>query len=120
MNVKKIKPLFTKFVCTADKYIEAEAMQGGIIDTSKMKTGLREYQKVVAVGTACRSLEEGMIVCINPDRYAQRQFSPNSVKNDLMTNQVTRYNFPMVTMDGIDYLLLDEADVEFIVLEFEE
>jgi len=112
--------MYTRFVCTADKYIESETMTGGIIDTSKLKTGLREYQKVIAVGPSCRSIKVGDMVCINPDRYAQRQYSPDSIKNDLLTNQVTRYNFPMVTLDGEDYLLLDENDVEFIIDDYDD
>lgn len=121
MTIKKIKPMFTRIVTTMDMYVEDQATTpGGIIDASKLKKGIKEYQKVIAVGTSVRNVKEGDLVCVNPDRYAVRQFSENSVKNDLLTNQVTRYNFNVVNLDGKDYLLLDEADIEFIIEEYSE
>ena len=120
MNIKKIKPMYTKFVCTADKYVESETMVGGIIDASKLKMGLKEYQKVIAVGNSCRTIKEGDMVCINPDRYVQKKFSEDSLRADLVTNDIVKYNFPMVVLDVQDYLLLDEADVEFVIEDYDD
>ena len=120
MKIKKIKPLYTRIVTTMDMYVDNDVKTpGGIIDASKIKKGIKEYQTVVCVGTSVRNVKEGDIVCINPDRYAVRQFSNNSVKNDILTNQVTKYNFNVVNLDGKDYLLIDEADIEFIVEDYE-
>lgn len=120
MNVKKIKPLYTKIVTTMDMYVEDQKGAGGLIDVTKLKKGIKEYQKVISVGTNVRNIKEGDIVCINPERYAIRQFRENSMKADLMENQVVRYNFNVVKLNNIDYLLLDEADVEFIVEDYED
>lgn len=120
MKLKKIRPMFTSIVTTMDKYIDTDAMVGGIIDTSKMKTGIREYQKVVAVGDSVRGVKVGDIVCINPSNYAIHNFSPNSVKNDLMTNEVTRYSFNVVELDGVNHLILQERDIDFVVEEYED
>lgn len=118
MVIKKIKPLYTRIVTTMDMYVEDQTTtEGGIIDVSKLKQGIKEYQTVIAVGTTVRNLKAGDLVCINPDRYAVRKYSNNSVKNDILENAVTKYNFNVVSIDGKDYLLLDEADVEFIVEE---
>lgn len=120
MEIKKIKPLYTRIVTTMDMYVEDQVTSpGGIIDASKLQKGIKEYQTVIAVGTSVRNLKEGDIVCINPDRYAVRKFDQNSLKNDIMENTVTRYNFNVVKIDGVDYLLLDESDVEFIVEQYE-
>ena len=71
MNIKKIKPLFTSVVTTMDKYTEAQLLAGSnIIDPSKTKQGVKEYQTVIAVGDSVRSIKEGDIVCINPSNYA--------------------------------------------------
>lgn len=121
MKLKKIKPLYTRIVTTMDMYVEKDASSpGGIVDVTKLKKGIKEYQKVIAVGTSVRNVKVGDWVCVNPDRYAVKQFSENSVKNDLMVNQVVRYNFNVVTLDGTDYLMLDEADVEFVIEEMED
>ena len=120
MILKKIKPLYTRILTTMDMYVEDQATSpGGIIDVSKLKKGIKEYQTVVAVGTSVRNVKEGDVVCINPDRYAVRQYEKGSVKNDILTNQITKYNFNVVSIDGTDYLMLDEADIEFIVEEYE-
>lgn len=120
MNIKKIKPLFTKLLTTADKYTEAgETFAGSpIIDVKKVKQGLKEYQTVVAVGTSVKDIKEGDIVCINPSRYAVRKFNQNSLKNDLMENEVTSFQFNVVTVDGKDCLLLDTIDIDFIVEDY--
>ncbi len=120
MTLKKIKPLYTRILTTMDMYVEQDVTNpSGIIDVSKLKKGIKEYQTVVAVGTSVRNVKEGDVVCINPDRYAIRKFSQNSVKNDIMENQVTKYNFNVVNVNGVDYLMLDEADIEFVVEEYE-
>lgn len=120
MVIKKIKPLYTRIVTTMDMYVEDQTTPGGILDVTKLKHGIKEYQKVISVGTSVRNIKEGDLVCINPDRYAVRKFSENSIKNDIMENQVTRYNFNVVKLEDKEYLLLDEADVEFIVEDYDE
>lgn len=119
MNIKKIKPLYTKIVTTMDMYIEDQKSAEGIIDVTKLKKGVKEYQRVVAVGTSVRNVKEGDLVCINPDRYAVRKFQENSIKNDLLENNVVRYNFNVVKLGNQDFLLLDEADVEFIIEDYD-
>lgn len=120
MNIKKIKPLYTKIVTTMDMYIEDQKSAEGIIDVTKLKKGVKEYQRVVAVGTSVRNVKEGDLVCINPDRYAVRRYEENSIKKDLLENNVVRYNFNVVKLGNQDFLLLDEADVEFIIEDFDE
>ena len=120
MVIKKIKPLYTRIVTTMDMYVEDQvSSSSGILDVSKLKRGIKEYQTVVAVGTTVRNVKEGDLVCINPDRYAVRKFEENSLKKDLMENTVTRYNFNVIKIKDKDYLLLDEADVEFIVEDYD-
>lgn len=120
MKIKSIKPLYTRIVTTMDMYVEDQTTTpGGIIDVQKLKQGIKEYQTVVEVGTSVRFVKAGDLVCINPDRYAVRKFSENSIKNDILENTVTKYNFNVVTIDDKDYLMLDEADVEFIVTDYE-
>lgn len=118
MEIKKIKPMFTRIVTTMDMYVEDQAASpSGILDVSKLKQGIKEYQTVIAVGTSVRFIKEGDVVCINPERYAVRKFEENSLKKDLLQNEVTKYNFNVVKLNGKDCLLLDEADIEFIVEE---
>ena len=123
LNAKKITPMFNKILLTAEKYKDIEYVSGtGIIDASKEKTGLKEYQTVLAVGRDVTTVKVGDLVCINPVNYVQRKYDKNSMKSDMTEhyNAVVSYNFPMVTLDKEDYLFLVERDIDFIVDEYEE
>lgn len=114
--------MFTGIVTTMDKYTEPVYTPGThIIDTSKTKNGLKEYQKVIAIGDSVRNVKVGDLVCINPSRYAVKTYSKDSLKEsmDEYYNAVTKYNFNVVHIDGQDYLMLQENDIDFIVTKYE-
>lgn len=115
--------MFTGIVTTMDKYVESkDSSEGGIIDLSKIKMGVKEYQKVLAVGSSVRNVAVGDLVCINPSRYAVKKYEQNSMKADMDEhyNSVIRYNFNVVLLDDIECLLLDERDIDFVINEYEE
>lgn len=119
-NIKKIKPLFTGVVTTATTYKEDQkTTKGGLVfDTSKMRGDLNNFQRVVAVGTMVRDLKEGDIVFLNLKRYAIPIQKPGAIENNLQksTLQYT-YQIPQVTIDGVNYLFLQNNDIEFVVVE---
>lgn len=120
LKVKKIKPMFTSLITTMDKY-EQDVKVGGLIDASKQQGGLKEYQKVLAVGSSVRGIKVGDIVCVNPTRFAVRKHQAGSLKDGIVTdNPVTTYNFDVVEMDGKQCLLLQDRDIDFIIEEYEE
>lgn len=120
LKVKKIKPMFTSLITTMDKY-EEDVKIGGLIDTTKQQGGLKEYQKVLAVGSSVRDIAVGDIVCVNPARFAVRKHREGSLKDGIVTdNPVTTYNFDVVEMDGEQCLLLQDRDISFIIEDFEE
>ena len=101
MNIKKIKPLFTAVVVTANVY-SRDYKEHNIISPKANK--LKEYQKVVAVGDSCRGIEEGDLVCIDLSSYAQWKYKKNSVKSDMeeLHNEIVGYNVPQIKIDGQD------------------
>lgn len=120
LKVKKIKPMFTSLITTMDKY-EQDVKIGGLIDTSRQQGRLKEYQKVLAVGSSVRDIKVGNIVCVNPTRFAVRKHQAGSLKDGVVTdNPVTTYNFDVVEMDGKQCLLLQDRDIDFIIEEWEE
>ena len=121
MVIKKIKPMFTALITTMDKYEHDIITDGGLIDTSKQQGCLKEYQRVVAVGTAVRDIKEGDLVCINPTRFAVRKHKDGSLKDGVISdNPVIDYNFDIVEMNNTPYLLLLDRDINFIVEDYEE
>jgi co-chaperonin GroES (HSP10) len=121
MIVKGIKPMFNNLVTTADKYEEDSMVHGSIIDASKQQGTLKEYQTVVAVGSSVRDVKVGDVVSINPSRFAVKKYDKDSIKQDIAGgNPIVGYNFDFVQMDGKDYLLLQDRDIEFVITDYEE
>lgn len=120
LKVRKIRPMFTALITTMDKY-EKDVKIGGLIDTTRQQGGLKEYQKVLAVGSSVRDIKVGDIVCVNPARFAVRKHQAGSLKDGVVTdNPVTTYDFDVVEMDGKQCLLLQDRDVDFIIEEWED
>lgn len=121
LKIKKIKPMFTALITTMDKYEQDVITDGGLIDTTKQEGSLKEYQTVLAVGDSVRGIKEGDLVCINPSRYAEKQYQDGSLKDGVVTqNKVIRYNFDTVEMDDKVCLLLQDRDISFVISEYEE
>lgn len=116
MNIKKLKPLQDRILTTMNLY-EYDIKEGGII--TKSKGAVKEYQQVLAVGDFVKNIKPGDMVMISPDRYAVRKFKEDSLKNDLMTNDVVRYNLPVHIVDGQPRLLISDRDVQFVIEEWD-
>ena len=119
MNIKKIKPLFTAVVVTADIY-PRDYKEHNIISPKANK--LKEYQKVVAVGDLVRGIKEGDLVCIDLSSYAQWKYKKNSVKSDMeeLHNEIVGYNVPQIKIDDQDCMYLDIRDIKYIVHEYDD
>lgn len=123
MIIKKIKPMFTSVITTKDKYGIDDAPKGTIIDPKKVQGSLKEHQKVVAIGSAVRDIQVGDLVKINPMRYAEyKDKRKNSVVNNMeeYSNEIVGFKIPTIEMDGIEYLMIQNTDIEYIIEEYEE
>lgn len=123
ITIKSIKPMFTHILTTKDEYTEAAMIAGtGIIDATKLKQGVKEYQKVVAIGSGVHNVKVGDLVAINPKRYAVMKYKKTDTKEMMEEyhNMPVRYAFPSVEVNGQELLYLDEADVDFVIDEYEE
>lgn len=124
MIIKKIKPMFTAIVTTKDKWAADELPKTTLIDPKKMQGSLKEYQKVVAVGSAVRDIKVGDIVKINPSHYAEYgPYKPGDGMRAVINGQeksLLGYSFPTIELSGIEHLFLQERDIEYIVEEWED
>lgn len=120
INIKKVRPLFTKIVTTCEKYTE-DQKTGSLIDTRKQAGAVREYQTVVAVGSNPAGIKVGDVVLINPMRYAVMKHENGSLKDGVIKdNPVVGYQLPVIELNGVPHLLLETADIEYIIEEYEE
>lgn len=113
LHVKRVKPLFTSIVTTADRFKE-DYTEGGIVMAGK--GDYKPWQTVIAVGSSVRDINEGDKVMVNLDNYIVRKYDKNSLQNDLDNNKKVRYSFNFINMDDAegnptDYFLLNDRDV---------
>lgn len=120
IKIKKLRPMFTNIVTTMNLYEEDSMLSSGLIDSTKQKGTLKEYQTVISIGNAVKGINVGDVVCINPIRYAQYKHDKGSLKDIASSNPVTGYNFNVVEIDGKDCLLLHDQDVRYVIEEYEE
>ena len=121
LNIKKIRPLFTKIVTTLDKYEEDQTTKGGLVVAKKQAGSVKEYQRIVAVGSNPAGLKVGDIVMINPARYAVKKYKEGSLKDGVVKeNPTIEYRFPIITLESGDHLLIDTMDIDFVIEDFIE
>lgn len=121
IRVKKIKPMFTTVITTAEMLEEKDMMVGSIIDVSKAKKTIKEFQKVVAVGPHVNSIQVGDLVCVNPIRFGkpyQKRNSLNQATEEYET--MMSYQFDFIEIDGQTCLKLQDRDIDYVVEEYEE
>lgn len=116
----KVRPMWNRIITTMNVF-EEDQYRGGLIDPSKAKGTLKEYQTVVAVGPSVRDIKVGDEVCIDPTRYAVMKHQDKSLKNGVIgDNTVVEYRFDTIMLDGVKHLMLYDQDVTYIVEESEE
>lgn len=122
-KIKKVKPLFTGVITTAITYKGEVTTSGGIIlDTRKMDGSLNPYQTVIAVGSTSRGLKEGDVVKINFKRYTVAKHVPGAfdeAENKTVDNYSQSVEVPMIVMNDIEYLFIQDSDIEYIVEDYE-
>lgn len=119
-KLNKIKPMFNRIVTTMDTY-ETDQYNGSLLDTSRQKGSLKEYQTVLAVGTSVRDIKEGDIVCIDPTRYMITKHKDKSLQNNIIGDEITiGYKFNTIKLKDKDCLMLFDQDISFIVEDYED
>ena len=121
MRVLEIQPMFNNIVTTADEYKKVQYVPGtDIIDPKSTIKSMKEYQKVLFVGSGVQKIKVGDIVCINPNRFAKREYKQGSLQEAAAEhNMVIKYVFDFVTIDGKQCLFLQDRDIDFIVTKYE-
>lgn len=121
INIKKVRPLFTKIVTTLNRYEEDQTTNSGLIVAKRQAGSVKEYQRVVAVGSNPAGIKVGDIVMVNPARYAVMKHEKGSLKDGVIEdNPVLGYNLPIIELDGVPHLLLETSDIDFVIEDYED
>lgn len=120
IKLKKITPMFNHILTTAERY-DKDIKEHGVVVIQK--GSIKEYQKVISVGSTARGVVAGDIVQINPARYSQKKHEEGSLKDGIvMDNPVVRVNFPTVELvdeenNPMECLYIYDQDIDFVVNE---
>lgn len=121
IKVKDIRPIFTRIITTANRYEEDTTVGNtALLDANKLAGRYKEYQTVVKIGSAVREVKVGDVVLIDPSRYMKRKFSDNSLRDDFVDNPIVEINIPTVQMNDVDYFMINENDIAYIIEDYEE
>lgn len=120
-KIKKVRPLFTGVVTTAQVYTDEIKTAGGLlVDTTKLAGTINPYQQVIAVGSMCKDVKEGDVVKLNFSRYLQVKHVPGVIKDNVQSDNMTaQYSIPKIEMDGKDFLFVQSNDIEYIVTDYD-
>lgn len=120
-NIKKVRPLFTGVITTANKYVGETTAPGGLLlDVTRMDGTLNIYQTVIAVGKMVTDVKPGEIVRLNYKRYAKAKHVPGQIEDNVQSdNMSVVYEIPMVTVDGHDCLFVQNNDIEYVVEDYD-
>lgn len=119
-KIKKVRPLFTGVVTTAQKYVGEVTTDAGIILANKMEGQLNIFQSVVAVGSTVTGLKPGDVVCVNYKRYLKAKHIPGIIEDNVQSDNLeATYEIPSIEINGQQFLLIQNNDIEFVVEEYE-
>lgn len=100
---------------------EKDQYNGNLLDTTKQKGSLKEYQTVLAVGTTVRDIKVGDLVCIDPTRYMVTKHREKSLQGNIMGDDMAiGYKFNTIKLGNDECLMLFDQDISFIVEESED
>lgn len=116
MKVKAIQPIFDNVLTTLDVY-EDDVYEDGII--IKYKGNPKWEQKVIKAGPNT-PFKEGMIVHINPIRYAKMKHKEGTLKDGVISdNPIIEYKLPIIEIGNDLGLLLQSNDIDYIITDYE-
>ena len=123
-TIKKVRPLFTGVITTAKRYVGMQSAKKGslILDTRKMDGSMNPYQTVYSVGGTVRDIKEGDVVKINFARYAKAKHTPGAIdeaENIQSDNLSWTYEIPVIIINDIEYLFIQNSDIEYVVEEYD-
>lgn len=123
LKIKNVKPMANRVITTMNKY-DIDVKNGQLIDVTKLKGTVKDFQTVVAVGPMVHNINVGDTVLINPSAYGKpkqvRDQGNGSVAQMSEGYHVEmEYNFPTIVLNGVDHLFITDRDID-CVCEIEE
>lgn len=130
--LKKIQVRNNSIITTANRlnveeHIELEHDKAtGLLfkNMSEANNAHKLIQRVVNVGPMVKDIKEGDWVFLNPLHYMNRQLieQKNGIEADINEKHMKEvygpdYEFPTIILDGVEYLMLFDRDVEYIILD---
>lgn len=119
-KIKHVKPMFTTVITTAVRYVGDQVNDTGLIlTTDKLKGTMNPIQTVYEVGNTVTGIKKGDVVFINFKRYLTAKHVPGKIEDNIQSDNLqARYELPYIEIDGVQYLKIQNTDVEYIIDEY--
>lgn len=117
LKMKKVKPMFTRLITTADVFEKDDVRNGIIVNPAGT---IKPYQKVLAIGSGVRDINVGDVVMINPSAYIKKKYSDNSIREDIVDNPTISVDIPILELDDRKCFMVDMRDIEYVLEDFDE
>ena len=94
-----------------------------LIDATKMKYTVKEFQKVVSCGTFVKGVKEGDVVCFDPTRYGIKEHREGSMKDGIIShNAIEKFDFSkdIIEIEGVPHLLIFDNDIKYVVEDYQD
>ena len=118
--------MFTRILVTCNREKETSLVYTGtkILDANKVsKSGgdICPFQEVLAVGGSVRNVKPGDIVCINIGHFAVKKYAEGDFRDGIqsMDNKTINFRIPVVEVNDETLMYIDEADVDYVVTDYE-
>ena len=123
IKMTNVRPLANRVITTMDKY-DIDLKHGEIIDASKLRGTVKEFQKVVAVGPMVHYINVGDTVLVNPSAYGKPKHVKDQGGGSIAQNAEgyhveMEYHFPTIMIDGVEHLFITDRDID-VVCDIEE
>jgi len=120
-KIKKIRPMFTGVVTTANRYSGDQVETGtGIVLPNKMRGTLNQFQTVIAAGAQAAGVKEGDVVRLNFSRYLVPRHVPGKLEDNVRTDSLSAgYEIPAMDIDGRECLMVQYNDIDFVVEDYD-
>lgn len=121
--MKKLPILTANRILTTARKYKSDLNAAGLVDPTKTTAKYMDIQEVVAVGPRALYVEVGNTVSLDFSRYKKivNRKDPNSLASDTPDLQrmvpTEVYNVPTILVDDVEYFLLGDNDVEYIIPE---
>lgn len=120
---KKIRPVSTRIITTAETYKEDQKTPNGMLDPNKKKGNYMLEQTVLAVGPMVKFCEPGekikisIVHFLKPEVVRREMNATDQLKKHEINIRYNDWEIPEINAFGQKCFIIDQNDISFVIEE---